>query len=105
MTLQNVWAPSLNGKILVTDFDGHPVADPSDFPFKEKVSGLMGTGVARNGDVWITAGADDALLGIVNPSMSSSMTRIASGSAIRSPTRSVAFPSINRITCRRSTSA
>jgi hypothetical protein len=62
VTLQNVWAPSLNGKILVTDFDGHPVADPSDFPFKEKVSGLMGTGVARNGDVWITAGADDALL-------------------------------------------
>jgi hypothetical protein len=62
VTLQNVWVPSLNGKILVADFDGRPIADPSDFPFKEKLSSLMGTGVSRNGDVWIAAGADNALL-------------------------------------------
>jgi hypothetical protein len=62
VTLENVWAPSLNGNILVAGFDGRPVAEPSDFPFQLKNASLMGTGVARNGDVWITDGSDDQLL-------------------------------------------
>ena len=44
------------------DFDGHPVAKESDFPFKEKLLGLMGIGVAANGDVWIADGSDNQLL-------------------------------------------
>ena len=52
MTLDKVWASSFNGKILVMDFDGHPLGSESDFPFKEKLFGLMGIGVAANGDVW-----------------------------------------------------
>src|SRR5271165_6974668 len=39
-----VWITSFNGKILVMDFDGKPVASESDFPFKEKFLGLMGIG-------------------------------------------------------------
>ena len=44
------------------DFDGKPVASESDFPFKEKFLGLMGIGVAPNGDVWIADGSDNQLL-------------------------------------------
>ena len=57
-----VWATSFNGKILVMDFDGKPVATEADFPFKEELHGLMGIGVAENGDVWIADGSDDQLL-------------------------------------------
>ncbi len=62
VTHDNVWASSFNGKILVMDFDGHPVGKESDFPFKEKFLGLMGIGVATNGDVWIADGSGDQLL-------------------------------------------
>ena len=62
VTLKNVWAPSLNGRILVADFDGRPVATPNDFPVRLENASLMGTGIARNGDVWIADSSDDQLL-------------------------------------------
>ena len=62
VTKDRVWITSFNGKILVMDFDGKPVANESDFPFKEKFLGLMGIGVAANGDVWIADGSDNQLL-------------------------------------------
>ena len=62
VALDKVWITSFNGKILVMDFDGHPIGKESDFPFKEKLPGLMGVGIAANGDVWIADGSDDQLL-------------------------------------------
>ncbi len=62
VTRDRVWITSFNGKILVMDFDGKPVATEQDFPFKQKFLGLMGIGVAENGDVWIADGSDDQLL-------------------------------------------
>ncbi len=62
VTKDRVWISSFNGKILVMDFDGKPVASESDFPFKQKFLGLMGIGVAPNGDVWIADGSNDQLL-------------------------------------------
>jgi len=62
VTNDRVWASSFNGKILVMDFNGNPVGSESDFPFKEKLLGLMGIGVAANGDVWIGDGSNDQLL-------------------------------------------
>jgi len=62
VTKDRVWISSFNGKILVMDFDGKPVGSESDFPFKEKFLGLMGIGVAPNGDVWIADGSDNQLL-------------------------------------------
>ena len=62
VTRENVWASSFNGKILVTDLQGRPVATEQDFPFREKLHGLMGIGVAANGDVWIVDGEGDQLL-------------------------------------------
>ncbi len=62
VTKDRVWISSFNGKILVMDFDGKPVATEADFPFKEKFLGLMGIGVAANDDVWIADGSDNQLL-------------------------------------------
>ena len=62
VTKDRVWISSFNGKILVMDFNGKPVATEADFPFKEKFLGLMGIGVAPNGDVWIADGSDNQLL-------------------------------------------
>ena len=62
VTKDRVWISSFNGKILVMDFNGNPVAKESDFPFKEKFLGLMGIGVADNGDVWIADGSNNQLL-------------------------------------------
>jgi hypothetical protein len=62
VTRDKVWVSSFNGKILVMDFDGHPIGSEGDFPFKEKLTGLMGIGVAANGDVWIADGSDNQLL-------------------------------------------
>ena len=62
VTKDRVWISSFNGKILVMDFNGKPVATEEDFPFKEKFLGLMGIGVAPNGDVWIADGSDNQLL-------------------------------------------
>lgn len=61
VTKDRVWISSLNGKILVMDFNGKPVASESDFPFKEEFLGLMGIGVATNGDVWIADGSNNQL--------------------------------------------
>jgi hypothetical protein len=62
VTREHVWASSFNGKILVTDLQGRPVATEQYFPFREKIHGLMGVGVAANGDVWIADGEGDQLL-------------------------------------------
>jgi len=62
VTEDRVWISSFNGKILVMDFNGKPVAKESDFPFKEKFLGLMGIGVATNGDVWVADGSNNQLL-------------------------------------------
>jgi hypothetical protein len=62
VTRDHVWASGFNGKILVMDFNGRPIAKESDFPFKEKLSGLMGVGVADSGDVWIADGPGNQLL-------------------------------------------
>jgi hypothetical protein len=62
VTKNRVWITSFNGKILVMDFNGKPVATESDFPFKEKFLGLMGIGVADNEDVWIADGSNNQLL-------------------------------------------
>ncbi|MFY9843946.1 MAG: hypothetical protein WA718_12115 [Terriglobales bacterium] len=62
VTKDRVWISSFNGKILVMDFNGKPVASESDFPFKEKFLGLMGIGVSATGDVWIADGSGNQLL-------------------------------------------
>jgi hypothetical protein len=62
VTREYVWATSFNGKILVMDFNGRPVGKESDFPFKEKLFGLMGVGVSAEGDVWVADGSGDQLL-------------------------------------------
>jgi hypothetical protein len=54
--------PGLNGRILILDLHGHPVADSDDLPFHDELGSLMGDYVTRNGDVWITDGSDDQLL-------------------------------------------
>jgi hypothetical protein len=35
------------------DLVGHPVGKERDFLFEDKLFGLMGIGVAPNGDIWI----------------------------------------------------
>src|SRR5271156_5431429 len=62
VTNDRVWISSFNGKILIMDFDGHVVGSEADFPFKEKLLGLMGIGVSTSGDVWIADGSDNQLL-------------------------------------------
>src|SRR5271169_6275114 len=62
VTKDRVWISSFNGKILVMDFNGKPVATENDFPFKEKFLGLMGIGVSTSGDVWIADGSGNQLL-------------------------------------------
>src|SRR5262249_18254115 len=62
VTREHVWATSFNGKILVMDFQGRPVAKEDDFPFKEKLFGLMGVGVSADGDVWVADGSGNQLL-------------------------------------------
>ncbi len=62
VTKDRVWISSFNGKILVMDLNGKPVASESDFPFKEKFLGLMGIGVSATGDVWIADGSGNQLL-------------------------------------------
>ena len=62
VTVDKVWITSFNGRILVMDLAGKPLGQESDFAFAGKVSGLMGVGLAANGDVWIADGSDDQLL-------------------------------------------
>ena len=62
VTLDNVWASSFNGKILVLDFNGRPAGKENDIPFEEKRSSLMGIGVAPNGDVWVADTSGNRLM-------------------------------------------
>jgi hypothetical protein len=62
VTREHVWATGFNGKILVMDFNGRPVGKEDDFPFKEKLFGLMGVGVSAKGDVWVAEGSGNRLL-------------------------------------------
>jgi hypothetical protein len=62
VTREHVWATSFNGKILVMDFHGRPIAKEDDLPFKEKLFGLMGVGVSASGDVWVADGSGNQLL-------------------------------------------
>ncbi len=62
VTLDKVWTTGFNGAICVMDFDGKTIGRESDFPFKEKLIGLMGIGVAADGDVWIANGVQNSLL-------------------------------------------
>jgi len=62
VTDDRVWISGFNGKILVMDLDGHPVGKESDFPFTKGLFGLMGVGVAPNGDIWICDGPGNQML-------------------------------------------
>ncbi len=83
VTREHVWASSFNGKFLVMDFEGRPVVKESDIPFKEKLLGLMGIGVAANGDVWIADGAGNQLLHF--PGGNVKEGRIVKVAGLRSP--------------------
>jgi streptogramin lyase len=61
VTNDRVWISGFNGKLLVMDLEGRPVASESDVPFK-KLFGLMGITAAPNGDVWVADGSDNRLL-------------------------------------------
>ena len=61
VTSDRVWISGFNGKILVMDLNGHPVAKESDVPFRN-LFGLMGIAPAPNGDIWVADGPDDQLL-------------------------------------------
>ena len=62
VSLDKVWVGGLNGTILVTDFNGKPVAKESDLPMAGQLGGVMGIGVAANGDVWIADGTKNNML-------------------------------------------
>ncbi len=62
VSLDKVWIGGLNGTILVMDFDGRPIGQESDFPMAGQLGGLMGVGVAANGDVWIADGTKNHML-------------------------------------------
>jgi streptogramin lyase len=83
VTKDRVWISSFNGKILVMDFNGKPVATENDFPFKEKFLGLMGIGVSASGDVWIADGSNNQLLLFPNGSIKDG--RIVKVAGLKSP--------------------
>ncbi len=62
VSLDKVWVTSFNGSIGVMDFEGRQIGSESDFPMAGKTGGLMGVGVAANGDVWIADGTKNQLL-------------------------------------------
>jgi hypothetical protein len=47
---------------LVTDFNGKPAAKEGDFPMAGQLGGVMGIGVAANGDVWLADGTKNNML-------------------------------------------
>jgi sugar lactone lactonase YvrE len=57
-----VWIGGLNGTILVMDLEGNPVAKESDVPLAGQLGGVMGVGVAENGDVWMADGTRNRML-------------------------------------------
>jgi hypothetical protein len=62
VSLDKVWVGGLNGTILVTDLKGNPVAKEGDLPMAGQLGGVMGVGVAANGDVWIADGTKNNML-------------------------------------------
>ena len=62
VTRDKVWVTSFNGKIGIMDFEGHPLGNEGDFPFKAPLFGLQGVGISGAGDVWIADGSGDELL-------------------------------------------
>ena len=62
VSLDKVWVGGLNGTILVTDFNGKPAAKEGDFPMAGQLGGVMGVGVAANGDVWLADGTKNNML-------------------------------------------
>ena len=61
VTNDRVWISGFNGKILVMDLDGRPVSE-SELPITKGLFGLMGVGVAENGDIWICDGPGNQML-------------------------------------------
>ena len=61
VTKDKVWVTGFNGKIGVMDFEGRPMGTERDIPVAGKLGGLMGVGVAPNGDVWIADGTKNQL--------------------------------------------
>lgn len=57
-----VWIGGLNGTILVMDLKGKPVGTEVDLPMAGKIGGMMGVGVAANGDVWMADGTRNRML-------------------------------------------
>jgi hypothetical protein len=57
-----VWIGGLNGTILVMDQKGKPIGRESDFPMAGQLGGVMGSGFAENGDVWMADGTRNRLL-------------------------------------------
>ena len=62
VTNDRVWISSFNGKILVMDFDGKPVANESDFPSRKNSSASWASASPTGGDVWIADGSNNQLL-------------------------------------------
>jgi hypothetical protein len=62
VSTDKVWIGGLNGTLLVMDLDGKPVGKESDVPMAGKLGGMMGVGVAENGDVWMADGTQNRLL-------------------------------------------
>jgi hypothetical protein len=62
VTKDKVWVTGFNGKIGVMDFEGRPLGTENDIPVAGKLGGLMGVGVAPNGDVWIADGTKNQLV-------------------------------------------
>jgi hypothetical protein len=62
VTDDRVWISGFNGKILVMDLDGHPVGTENDISITKGLFGLMGVGVAPNGDVWVCDGPGNQML-------------------------------------------
>jgi hypothetical protein len=62
VTNDKVWLAGFSGPVALMDFEGRPLAKESDFPFKGKLGGLMGVGVAANGDIWIAGSTKNEML-------------------------------------------
>ena len=57
-----VWIGGLNGTILIMGLDGKPIGQESDFPMAGQIGGVMGSGFAGNGDIWMADGTKNHLL-------------------------------------------
>ncbi|MEZ4823866.1 MAG: hypothetical protein R2942_16265 [Ignavibacteria bacterium] len=62
VTMDKVWVTSFNGTIGIMDFNGNQIGTEADFPMAGKMGGLMGIGVASNGDVWIADGTKNQMI-------------------------------------------